>query len=230
MSLVEGPVRTDQGTPSRWSSVAGLSARPGGHERVGGGGCWSRSPIPRGTPGCGRRDRAHVAVAGSPCGTGLRVVGPAKREAHSGPIRGHSRLVSLVTRVDGEEDETSGVTGHPQGAFGVRPLTGSELALLTAFLRHEFPGVDELRVQARQTSASPGCACGCGTLDLHVPDTVPRSSASSPVPVEGTIVGTNGESIGGLLLFVHDGRLSSLEVYSLVDDPLPMPLPAHVRW
>jgi hypothetical protein len=117
---------------------------------------------------------------------------------------------------------------QPKGA-GVRPLTGNERALLDALLRHEFPGVNELRVQARQTSASPGCTCGCGTLDLHVPDTAPRSSASSPVPVEGTVVGADGEPIGGLLLFVEDGRLSSLEVYSLVDDPLPMPLRERVR-
>lgn len=85
-------------------------------------------------------------------------------------------------------------------------------------------------MQARQVSASPGCTCGCGTIDLHVPDDGPPSSASSPVPVEGTVVGAGGEPIGGLLLFVDDGRLSSLEVYSLVDDPLPMPLPERVQW
>ncbi len=44
------------------------------------------------------------------------------------------------------------------------------------------------------------------------------------------MIGMKGESIGGLLLFVDDGRLSSLEVHSLVDDPLPMPLPERVRW
>jgi len=67
-------------------------------------------------------------------------------------------------------------------------------------------------------------------LDLHVPDTVPRSSSGSPVPVVGTVVDADGEPIGGLLLFVDDGRLSGLEVYSLADDPLPMPLPEQVRW
>jgi hypothetical protein len=35
---------------------------------------------------------------------------------------------------------------------------------------------------------------------------------------------------GGLLLFVEDGRLSGLEVYSLTDDSLPMPDLEHVRW
>ena len=106
----------------------------------------------------------------------------------------------------------------------------NEREVLDALLSHVFLGVDELRAQARQASASPGCTCGCGTIDLHVPDDSPRSSASSPVPVEGTVVGADGEPIGGLLLFVEDGRLSSLEVYSLVDDPLPMPLRERVRW
>jgi hypothetical protein len=44
------------------------------------------------------------------------------------------------------------------------------------------------------------------------------------------VVDADGEVIGGLLLFIDKGRLSSLEVYSLVDDPLPMPLPERVQW
>ena len=111
----------------------------------------------------------------------------------------------------------------------VRPLTRSERALLDAFLGNEFEGVAELRVQASQVSASPGCTCGCGTIDLHVPDAVPTSSASSPVPVEGTVVGGDGEPIGGLLLFIDGGHLSGLEVYSY-DEPLPLPRPEQVRW
>jgi hypothetical protein len=112
----------------------------------------------------------------------------------------------------------------------VRPLTRNELALLDALLRHPFDGVEELRAQVRDVSATPGCTCGCGTLDLHVPDTAPRSSAESPVPLEGTVVGAGGEPVGGILLFAHDGRLSCLEVYSFADDPLPMPGPEQVRW
>jgi hypothetical protein len=128
-------------------------------------------------------------------------------------------------------NDTDGVPRDSQRSEGgVRPLTSNEVTLLDALLRHEFSGVDELRVQAGQVRASPGCTCGCGTLNLHVPDTAPRSGAGNPVPVEGTVVDADGEPIGGLLLFVDDGRLSGLEVYSLVDDPLPMPLPERVRW
>ncbi len=119
--------------------------------------------------------------------------------------------------------------GSDRNERDVRPLTRNERALLDAFLRHEFDGVKELRVQARQVTASPRCTCGCGTINLHVAGTAPNSSSSRPVPAEGTVVGADGEPIGGLLLFVDDGGLAGLEVYSY-DDPLPMPALEQVRW
>jgi hypothetical protein len=121
---------------------------------------------------------------------------------------------------------TGGTKPH-QG--DVRALTSNERAVLNAFLLHEFDGVEALRVQARQVLASPGCSCGCGSIDLHAPNDTPMSSAGSPLPVEGEVLGDDGKPIGGLLLFLDDGRLTGLEVYSF-DDPLPMPLPDQVRW
>ncbi len=111
----------------------------------------------------------------------------------------------------------------------LRPLTSNERALLDGFLRQEFEGVEALRVRAGEVLASPGCTCGCGTIDLHVPPGTPRSSARSPLLVEGELVGADGVPIGGLLLFLDDGRLAGLEVYSF-DDPLPLPLAEQVRW
>ena len=111
-----------------------------------------------------------------------------------------------------------------------RPLTGDEQRLLDALLAHDFPGVTELRDQARDVTASPGCDCGCGTIDLHVPPGVPLSPAESPAPVEGVVRGSGGAEVGGLVLFVTDGRLGALEVWSLLDDPLPLPLPEQVSW
>ncbi|MGY1639494.1 hypothetical protein ACI78V_22840 [Geodermatophilus sp. SYSU D00742] len=121
-------------------------------------------------------------------------------------------------------------TGPRQEDVATRPLTSSERALLDALLGHAFDGVEQLRVQARRVTASPGCTCGCGTLDLHVPDTVPLSPATGPVPVEGTVVGADGEPVGGVLLVVDGGRLSCLEVYPLGSEPLPLPDPLRVRW
>ena len=107
---------------------------------------------------------------------------------------------------------------------GRRPLTTTERALLDALLDQEFDGVAELRAQARRATASTGCECGCVTLDLHVPDDAPVSSAAGTAPVEGTVVDAAGEPIGGVLLFVERGRLSGLEVHSR-DEPLPYPVP-----
>ena len=118
--------------------------------------------------------------------------------------------------------------GRHQSSAGRRPLTTTERALLDALLDDEFDGVAELRAQARRATASTGCECGCVTIDLHVPDDVPAASAVGTAPVEGTVVDASGEPIGGVLLFVEQGRLSGLEVHSL-DEPLRFPLPLRVR-
>jgi hypothetical protein len=102
-----------------------------------------------------------------------------------------------------------------------RPLTTTERALLDALLDPEFEGVAELRVQAGSASASTGCECGCVTIDLHVPDGLPVSSAASPAPLEGTVVDAEGEPIGGVLIFVEHGRLAGLEVYALDESARP---------
>lgn len=110
------------------------------------------------------------------------------------------------------------------------PLTADERALLDALLAHSFPGVDALRLQSQGIEAKKGCECGCGTIELVVADDqAPRSTASSPVPAEAQVLGTDGTEVGGLLLFLVDGRLSSLEVYSY-DQPLPLPTMDRVRW
>ena len=112
------------------------------------------------------------------------------------------------------------------------PLSSSERALLLDLLAHDFAGVEALRVQARAVAAVPGCGCGCGTIELTPLGTdLPRSDAESPVPVAGDVLDAEGEPVGGLLLFVGDGLLSSLEVYSEADvDPLPLPRADRVRW
>jgi hypothetical protein len=67
------------------------------------------------------------------------------------------------------------VSDVPDHDAAPRPLTRPERVLLDAFLAHELPGVGELRAQARATTATRGCTCGCGTIDLHVPVTGARS-------------------------------------------------------
>ena len=110
-----------------------------------------------------------------------------------------------------------------------RPLTTTERGLLDALLSHDFPGADALRGQLDRTTATSGCTCGCGTLDLHVAGDAPTAAAGGAAPVEGTVVGPDGRPVGGVLLFVDDGRLSRLDITSY-GDPLPVPAPEQVTW
>ncbi|MGW5365472.1 hypothetical protein [Actinopolymorpha pittospori] len=116
------------------------------------------------------------------------------------------------------------------GSRDLRPLWRVERELLDALLTHDFPGVEPLREQAPSVLATRGCECGCGTVDLAPQDAdLPTSASDSPVVVEGRVLDADGNDIGGLLLFLKDGRLSSLEVYSY-DEPLPLPDLGRVLW
>jgi hypothetical protein len=115
-------------------------------------------------------------------------------------------------------------TGQP------RPLSEDERALLDALLAHDFPGVDQLREQALHVTAKRGCECGCGTIEFVADGTsMPRSGATNPVPVDGFVTTADGDEAGGLILFVRDGMLQSLEIYSHAE-PLPLPRLEQVTW
>ncbi|SEA31530.1 MULTISPECIES: hypothetical protein [unclassified Mycobacterium] len=93
-------------------------------------------------------------------------------------------------------------------------MTLSEAKLVNAFLAFDFPGVEQLRAQARSLLVTSGCDCGCGTLNLHpVGDDLPVSDAARPVEITGDIFDGNGNAIGGVLLCPFDGLLAILEVY-----------------
>ena len=103
-----------------------------------------------------------------------------------------------------------------------RPLSDDETAVLALLLAQDFPGAGALGEQARGVRATPGCSCGCGTIDLH-PAGGPVAEVTDLVPVEGAVLGPDGEEVGVVLLFVREGRLSTLEVASFLDEPLGMP-------
>lgn len=116
------------------------------------------------------------------------------------------------------------------GSTDQRRLSQVERALLDDLLAHDFAGVEALREQARNVLANRGCDCGCETINLTPQDQdALRSAASSPAEVEGRVLGADGEDVGGPLLFLKGGLLSSLEVYSY-DQPLPLPEPHQVIW
>ena len=92
------------------------------------------------------------------------------------------------------------------------------------FLAHPFSGVEELRAQSGQATASTGAARSTCTSP-----TASRPRVRRRRYVEATVVDSGGRPVGGPILFVADGRLDRLEVYCL-EDPLPLPPVAHVRW
>jgi hypothetical protein len=80
---------------------------------------------------------------------------------------------------------------------------------------------ERLRAQVASAVATGRCACGCASIHLdveHTPGVAARTP--SPVPVQPQIVGDDGQPVGGVLLFLEDGWLSYLEVYSY-HEPIP---------
>jgi hypothetical protein len=109
-------------------------------------------------------------------------------------------------------------------------MTRAESELLEAFLAHDFPGVEALRAQIPGLIAKRGCKCGCGTIDL-IPqgEHLPKSSVRDLLPVSGHVRDENGDAVGGVIIFVDDGLLSTLEVY-WYDQPIQLPRVENVDW
>ena len=99
-----------------------------------------------------------------------------------------------------------------------RPLTSPERAILDFLLTAEFQGRAALRAQADHARVTGRCSCGCATVDLTVDRT-----AAPPAQVSKSMVAEAMSSDGeyGLLLFVDDGYLSSVEIYGNVAEPPP---------
>ncbi|MEU9809231.1 hypothetical protein [Mycobacterium sp. NPDC050853] len=110
-----------------------------------------------------------------------------------------------------------------------RVMTQAEAEVLDAPLAFDFPGVDGLRIQASALLVKRSCTCGCGSLYLYpqgrnVPVSCPRV-----VEINGDVFDDSDNAVGGVQLFVHDGLLSELEVYSY-GAPLAMPSTDMIEW
>ena len=100
---------------------------------------------------------------------------------------------------------------HAASAFP-RPLTDREADTLAFMLSADFEGGAALREQASRAVVVEQCTCGCATIDLAIPDDAPAAVDPPPVPVLQTHARDMDARPVGLLLFVRDGRLSSLEI------------------
>jgi hypothetical protein len=107
-----------------------------------------------------------------------------------------------------------------------RPLNEAEHQVLDALLANEFPGAPELREQVPHVMVVEQCDCGCPTVNLYVPEGIPSSpvkTRSRLAPVEGHVIPIGEEPIGDIILFVDEGKMTSLEYVSYVD-------PAPTEW
>jgi hypothetical protein len=114
---------------------------------------------------------------------------------------------------------------HEEPTGEARPLTDRERLLLAAMIDCvDEPEANALRAQLEVAQARPGCPCGCGSIDVVLPAGRETRSArtGAGVLVEGDVLDDRGKAVGGLLLFLADGMLHDLEVWS-VGNPLDLP-------
>lgn len=107
---------------------------------------------------------------------------------------------------------------NPRDMPAERPVTPNERRILERLLAFEFPGAEEFRTQLSGIRATPGCECGCATINLAVDRTgaVPAIEAPSLLPVTGI----TKDDLGGVIVFQRNGWLSCMEIYNVDDDPI----------
>jgi hypothetical protein len=97
-----------------------------------------------------------------------------------------------------------------------RSLNADEARVLDQLLSLDFPGASELRLQQAHARVVGRCQCGCATVDLAVDisSAPPAQGVRSPIPAEAEVVGEGEQPPGGVIVFLKDGYLSGLEIYS----------------
>jgi len=101
-----------------------------------------------------------------------------------------------------------------------RPLTEAESLVLSGLLALDFPGVTELRCQAPSAQVVGKCSCGCASVELEVnKEECPPSTAGRPISAQATVLDHSGNAVGGIIVFLNQGYLSYLEIYSF-DKPI----------
>ncbi|MDQ3725034.1 MAG: hypothetical protein M3335_03930 [Actinomycetota bacterium] len=102
-----------------------------------------------------------------------------------------------------------------------RRLKPEETAVIRVLLDHaDFAGRDELLEQVPGARVVGRCGCGCATVELAVDRAPAEDAPPYPIPNQATVLDEDGNPIGGVLLFVKDGCLAELEVYSFEDEPI----------
>jgi hypothetical protein len=116
------------------------------------------------------------------------------------------------------------------GAPFPRPLTGREAAILEFMLSAGFPGDDVLREQAARAVVIEQCTCGCATIDFGVDAGAPVAPEFQGAPLVQTRAREMDDHPAALMLFVRDGRLSSLEIVWYDESQMTDEFPAPEFW
>ncbi len=111
-----------------------------------------------------------------------------------------------------------------------RPLNADERSVLDFLLTREFPGRDELVVQARSVQTTGlSCTCGCPSFSLKPDLSLPSAPVTDPRPTDAHGTDPAGTQIG-VLLFVDDGYLAEVEIYNFDDHGFAgLPDPAALK-
>jgi hypothetical protein len=130
--------------------------------------------------------------------------------------------VRIVRGMDAEPDDS--------GSPFPRPLTGREAETLEFMLSADFPGNEVLREQAPRAVVVEQCTCGCATIDFGLEHDAPLAPEIQGSPLVQTRARDMDEHPVSLMLFVRDGRLSSLEIVWYDESQMTGEFPAPGFW
>jgi hypothetical protein len=110
-----------------------------------------------------------------------------------------------------------------------RALTPEERAVLNFLLTRRFPGRNQLLDQAKTVMTTGlSCTCGCPSFSLEPDRTLPPADVVERMPTDAHGVDPGGNLVG-VLLFVDDGYLSDVEVYSVDGSDCGLPDPGALK-
>jgi hypothetical protein len=103
-----------------------------------------------------------------------------------------------------------------RASLAPRPLTSKETELLGWLLENGSPQANSFVPQIEKIRAARGCDCGCTSIKLIVDESAPLGA--SPDRIISDVLGeTDKGNAIGVILFQDDGKLTELEVYSMVE-------------
>ncbi|MEV4430188.1 hypothetical protein ACN9M0_35050 [Streptomyces sp. R-07] len=94
-------------------------------------------------------------------------------------------------------------------------------ALLEALLMGDKPVHHALRAQIPHLRLTGHCTCSCASIDFGLDrSSVPGAPVTENPVADATVLGPDGQAVGGALVFAYGGYLSNLEVYAWGDEQI----------